>query len=117
MTNTSKNATVILITRDGMGKADLELQHKLISSYLNLLLEMDCIPGAICFYTEGVKMVVDGSPVLDLLKRLADKGVMLLVCSTCLNFYDLVDKVQVGIVGHMTDIIEAQKRAEKVITL
>lgn len=45
------------------------------------------------------------------------KGVRLIICSTCLNYLNLTDKVQVGIVGGMTDIIEAQRRADKVITL
>jgi len=109
--------TVILVTREGMGQADPELQHKLISTYLKLLDEHDILPAAICFYTEGVKLAVAGSPVLDSLHSLEAKGVRLILCSTCLNFYHLADQVQVGIPGGMTDIIEAQRRAEKVITI
>ena len=41
----------------------------------------------------------------------------LILCSTCLDFYGLSGEVQVGIVGGMTDIIEAQVKAEKVITI
>jgi intracellular sulfur oxidation DsrE/DsrF family protein len=109
--------TVILITRNGMGQADPELQHKLITTYLKLVDENDLLPAAICFYTEGVKLVVTGSPVLESLRSLESKGVRLILCSTCLNFYHLADQVQVGIPGGMTDIIEAQRRAGKVITL
>ncbi len=109
--------TVILVTREGMGQADPELQHKLISTYLKLLDEHDILPAAICFYTEGVKLAVAGSPVLDSLHSLEAKGVRLILCSTCLNFYHLADQVQVGIPGGMTDIIEAQRRAEKVISI
>lgn len=71
----------------------------------------------ICFYTDGVKLAVTGSPVLDQLKELELKGVHLILCGTCLSFYDLTDQVQVGIVGGMTDIIEAQFRASKVISI
>lgn len=109
--------TVILITRDGMGSTNPALQHKLLSTYLNLMIENNLLPAAICFYTEGVKLVVDGSPVLEQLKMLEAKRVRLIVCSTCLNFLSLTDKVRVGIVGGMTDIIEAQAKATKVITL
>ncbi|MEA4908266.1 MAG: sulfurtransferase-like selenium metabolism protein YedF [Chloroflexi bacterium] len=109
--------TVLLITRNGMGDADPELQQKLIGTYFKLLDENDILPAAICFYTNGVRLVVEGSPVLDTLQSLEAKGVRLILCSTCLNFYNLADKVQVGIVGGMTDIIEAQRRAGKVITL
>jgi hypothetical protein len=117
MTEHSNNSLVLLVTNDGMGRATTELQYKLIGTYLRLLDEHAMLPTAICFYTDGVKLVVEGSPVLDQLKSLEAKGVHLIVCSTCLNYFGLEDKVKVGIVGGMTDIIEAQWRAGKVITL
>ncbi len=109
--------SVILITRNGMGEADQVLQHKLIGTYLKLLDEHDILPGAICFYTEGVHLAVEGSPVIETLRSLEKKGVPLILCSTCLNYYGLMAKVKVGIVGGMGDILEAQQRASKVITL
>ena len=51
------------------------------------------------------------------MKALKDRGVELILCSTCLDYFDLRDKVQVGIVGGMPDIIEALSAAEKVISL
>lgn len=112
-----KKSTVILVTNNGMGKGDTPLQHKLIQTYFRLLDESDTLPAAICFYTDGVKLVVEGSPVIDMLKALEAKGVHLVLCNTCLNHYNLADKVAVGVVGGMTDIIEAQWRADKVITI
>ena len=109
--------TVIQISNDGMGKGDRALQHKLIVKYLELIQMNEHLPNAITFYTDGVKLVVDGSPALEQLRPLEAKGVRLLVCSTCLEHYGLSEKVRVGIVGGMTDIIEAQVKAEKVITL
>jgi intracellular sulfur oxidation DsrE/DsrF family protein len=109
--------TVIQITNDGMGKGDPTLQHKLIIKYLELIQMNESLPNAITFYTDGVKMVIEGSPALEQLRALEGKGVHLIVCSTCLEHYGLSDKVQVGIVGGMTDIIEAQVKAGKVITL
>ena len=114
---TTASSTVILISREGLGDADLPLQHKLVEIYLNLLIESNLIPGAICFYTEGVKLAVSGSPVLKQLRSLEEKGVRLILCQTCLNYFGLVDNVEVGIVGGMTDILEAQWKAEKVISL
>jgi hypothetical protein len=64
-----------------------------------------------------VRLVVEGSPVLDTLKSLESRGVRLVLCSTCLNYYNLLDQVRVGVVGGMTDILEAQIRAGKVITI
>jgi selenium metabolism protein YedF len=118
MTDTpTGSSTVILVTNDGMGKADTELQHKLVATYFRLLNENDLLPAVICFYTDGVKLVCEGSPVLDVLRDLEEKGVRLVICGTCLNHFGLTDQVAVGIVGGMTDIIDAQWRVEKVITL
>jgi intracellular sulfur oxidation DsrE/DsrF family protein len=109
--------TVILITREGMGSADAPLQHKLLDTYLSLLLENGSLPAAICFYTDGVKLVVEGSPLLGRLSEIEKRGVRLIICSTCLNYFRLTENVRVGIVGGMPDIIEAQSGAARVITL
>jgi sulfur relay (sulfurtransferase) complex TusBCD TusD component (DsrE family) len=109
--------TIILVTNNGMGRGDIVLQHKLAVKYFELLMQNTHLPAAICFYTEGVKLALTGSPVLEQLKALEAKGVHLILCSTCLDFYGLSSEVQVGIVGGMTDIIEAQTKAAKVITI
>ena len=111
------NDTVILLTSNGMGKGPEELQLMLIGKYLQLLGQGEDFPAAICFYTEGVKLVIDGSQVLEQLVAMEKKGIWLIVCSTCLNYFGLADKVKIGIIGGMTDILEAQLRVEKVIAL
>jgi intracellular sulfur oxidation DsrE/DsrF family protein len=113
----SLSNAVIMITREGMGSADTTLQQKLLDTYLRLLLENGSLPVAICFYTHGVKLVVEGSPLLERLAQIEQRGVRLVICSTCLNYFGLAEKVRVGIVGGMADILEAQIRASKVITL
>ena len=109
--------SVILVTNDGLGHADRPLQHTLIGKYLELLLANGDLPSAICFYTNGVKLVVEGSPVLTQLAALENKGVRLVICSTCLSYFNLTESVRVGVVGGMGDILTAQAEAEKVITL
>lgn len=111
------NDTVILVTRNGMGHAPQDLQLTLIEKYLHLLLQQDELPAAICFYAEGVKLVTQPSSALEALRTLESKGVRLIVCSTCLDFFHLPGQVQVGLVGGMGDILEAQVRSGKVITL
>ena len=109
--------SVILINNDGMGQADTNLQHMLSGKYFELLLASGDLPAAICFYTNGVKLVVEGSPVLMQLDALEKKGVRLVICSTCLAYFGLTGSVRVGVVGGMGDILAAQAGAEKVITL
>ena len=110
--------TVILVTRRGMGTSPgaSELPVKLIGKYFSLLLEGGDLPAAICFYTDGVRLTVAGSPVLDSLQALEARGVRLIICSTCLETFGLADQVRVGIVGGMGDIMEAQFKAGKVIS-
>jgi hypothetical protein len=115
--NIPDSDTIILVTRNGMGEAEPALQQKLISIYLRLLDENSILPAAICFYADGVKLAVEGSPVLASLHSLQSKGVRLILCSTCLGYYNLADQVRVGIVGGMPDIIEAQRQAVKVISI
>ena len=108
---------VILVTNNGMGHADENLQLLLIDKYLDILLQNDSLPDVICFYTDGVKLACEGSPVLEQLRVFESKGVRLIVCSTCLSYFGLNEKVQVGIVGGMGDIVEAQAKAEKIISI
>ena len=109
--------TVLVFTRNGLGYGAPELQLKLAGTYLRLLLEAETVPSVVCFYTEGVNLVVSGSPMLEPLLALEARGVRLVVCSTCLAHYGLTDSVRVGIVGGMPDILEAQRQPEKVISV
>ena len=109
--------TILVFTRNGLGEAPAELQQKLAAKFLQLNLDANTLPAKIDFYTDGVKLACDGSPVIDELKAMKDRGVELILCSTCLDYFNLRDKVQVGIVGGMPDIIEALSAAGKVISL
>ncbi len=109
--------TVLLFTRYGLGDASEELQQQLAVKFLSLIHESGQLPAMILFYTDGVKLACHGSPVLDALRSIEGKGVELLLCKTCLDYFHLKDQVAVGIVGGMPDIIEAMQKAEKVIAL
>ena len=113
--STNANLTVI-INNNGMGQAEPELSHKLIKTWLNLLDLDDRLPRTICFYADGVKLACSGSPVLEELQSLVAKGVAVIVCTTCLNHYGLLDELQAGATGSMKDIVEAKWAASKVIT-
>jgi intracellular sulfur oxidation DsrE/DsrF family protein len=118
MVDTQKQrVTVIQFTHDGMGHADPELSQRLAQTYLGLLDLQDGLPAAICFYTRGVRLVLEGSPMLEELAALERKGVRLIVCGTCVNHYRVADRVRVGTVGSMKDIVEVQTAADKVITI
>jgi intracellular sulfur oxidation DsrE/DsrF family protein len=110
--------TVFVFNSYGMGHTeDADLKIRLAKKLLALIADADPLPSQICFYTDGVKLCVNGSPVLDELRTLAGKGVELVLCSTCLETFGLRDQVAVGIVGGMGDIITALMNAENAVTL
>ena len=109
---------VIVFKTNGLGDTNVQaLKEKLAKSYLNLALQMEPLPKAICFYTDGVRLACEGSPVLEELNALEHKGVHLILCQTCLDTFGLAEEVQVGIVGGMGDIITAMWQADKVLTV
>jgi len=109
--------TVLLFTRFGLGHAPEDLQNTLASKYLALTLESGELPAKMLFYTEGVGLACQGSPVIELLKKLEGVGVELVLCKTCLDYLDLTSQVECGVVGGMGDILEALHKAGKVISL
>ena len=109
--------TVLLFTRAGLGHADAALQGRLATTFLSLANEHGLLPAKILFYTEGVQLVCEGSPVLDQLRALETRGIELIICRTCLDYFGLLEKVRVGVVGGMADIIAAMQQAGKVISL
>ncbi len=109
--------TVVLFTRNGLGDAPAELQQKLVVKFLSLMIASGDLPAVILFYTEGVKLACQGSPVLEQLNQLEARGVRLVLCSTCLEFFGLVDQVAVGIVGGMGDILTTLQNAGKVLSV
>jgi len=111
------NTTIILFNNNGMSNAPEELSKTLIKNYLGLLKDEKKIPSAFLFYGDGVKLVCENSPVLDSLTALESRGVKLITCKTCLNYFEIFDKVKVGQIGTMADILTLQLEATKVITI
>jgi sulfur relay (sulfurtransferase) complex TusBCD TusD component (DsrE family) len=112
-----RDGPVILFTHNGLGAAPDALSHVLVSKFLSLWIESGNLPAKILFYTEGVKLACTGSPVLLQLEILEKSGVELILCKTCLDFYHLIDQVQVGVIGGMGDILEVLQKAEKVLSV
>lgn len=109
--------TVLLFTRNGLGDAPESLQQTLAVKILSLAAQSEKKPTKILFYAEGVKLVCEGSLVVQWLRVLEEAGVELIVCSTCLEYFGLMDQVKVGKVGGMPGILAALQEAEKVVSL
>jgi selenium metabolism protein YedF len=107
----------MLVASDSLGRGDADLGQVLVRGLLHTLNEVEPLPATLVFINSGVKLVTEGSSVLDDLRALSDKGVELLACGTCLNYYALKDSVAVGQVSNMYSIAEGLLRADKVISL
>jgi selenium metabolism protein YedF len=109
--------TVVFIPAYAIGRGPEELQEILIRAFLHTLNEVEPLPDAIIFINTGVKLTVEGSPVIEDLRALEEKGAEILICGTCLDYFGLKDKVAVGEVSNMYTIAETLLRAGKVVSL
>ena len=117
MQATKASARVIIVNADHMGRGDEELGAKLLANFLRTLAAIDPKPDAIVFYNSAVKVLGPASASVESLKQLEDAGVDLLACITCLEFFALTEKIQVGHVSNMREIGQLLMAAEKVVTL
>ncbi len=108
-------APVVFIAGDTLGHGDDKLGGILMEGFINTLIEQEPVPDKVLMMNSGVKLAVDGSPVLDALRILTDRGCEILICGTCLDFFDLKDKAAVGIVSNMYDIQGAMLTASLVV--
>ena len=110
-----KKNTVVVISSSCMGEGDPELGTALMKSYIYALSQQDQLPATILFYNGGVKLACEDAPTLEDLKSMEAQGVEILACGTCLNFYGLSEKLQVGTVTNMYVIAEKMSQASLII--
>jgi selenium metabolism protein YedF len=114
---TSGQKVLVLIGTDRLGTGDDELGRKLLVNFLGTLKELGRELWCLVLLNAGVKLAVAGSEVLGSLRELEQAGVMILVCGTCLNHFQLLEQKQVGETTNMLDIVTHMQLADKVIPL
>ncbi len=107
---------VLFIGTDQLGAGSSELGQLLMRNFIYTLTRRDEMPGAVVFMNAGVKLSIAGSPALEEIKELENSGVEILVCGTCLDYYQLKEQHQVGQVSNMYDIAELLMKSERVVT-
>ncbi|MBC2851784.1 sulfurtransferase-like selenium metabolism protein YedF [Cetobacterium sp. 8H] len=111
----SKDNIVIVIASDKMGEGDSALGETLMKGFIYTLTEMEELPKTILFYNRGVFLTSTCDTSVKDLKSLEARGVEILSCGACANFYHLENNISVGSVTNMYSIIEKQMKATKVI--
>mgnify|MGYP000890488531 FL=1 len=112
-----KSDYVVFIGKEYIGDGDQELGKNLMRMFLYTLTESADLPTHILFMNGGVKLAVLDEQAVDHLKTLKEKGVEIIVCGTCLNFYKIAEELKVGQISNMYEIIEEMKKCAKVITV
>lgn len=111
----SAGGTVVAIGSAVMGSGDDTLGDLLMKSFLFALTKQSPLPQTILCYNGGAFLTCEGSPCLEDLQNMADAGVEILTCGTCLNHYGLTEKLRVGGVSNMYEIVEKQMQARRVM--
>jgi selenium metabolism protein YedF len=109
--------TTVFINKDRIGHGSDELGNNLVRAFIATIKDLSVQPKAICFMNSGVKLTVNGSETLPYLKELEEKGVELLVCGTCLGYFNLKEQLGAGRISNMYDISETMLKSSKVITI
>ena len=110
-----KKNIVAVISADHMGEGEGELGKNLLKAFIYALSQQENLPKTILFYNGGAFLTCEGSLSLEDLKSMAERGVEILTCGTCLNFYGLTEKLAVGGVTNMYDIVEKQLAADRLV--
>ncbi len=108
---------MVMIGTDRMGFGDDDLGKKLMVSYIRTLKEMGPELWRLVFVNNGVKLTIEGSPVLEDLQAYGKEGLTILVCGTCLTHFDLLEAKKVGETTNMLDIVTATQLADKVVNI
>ena len=107
---------VFLMTRDTLGHGSEELGAVLMKSFFFTMTELEPPPRAVLFLNGGVRLTLRGSPVLEHIRNLEGRGVEIISCGTCLDYFGLKDELAAGSIGNMYTIMELLT-ADKAITL
>lgn len=110
-----RKKTVVAVTSAVMGTGNDELGAVLMKGFIYALTQQEELPYAVLFYNGGASLTCEGSASIEDLKSLEALGVQILTCGTCLNYYKLSDKLQVGGVTNMYEIVEQLAQADLII--
>jgi selenium metabolism protein YedF len=107
----------IFISSDKMGEGNDELGDVLIKGFIYTLTEVKPYPKYIVLVNSGVKLTAQNKATIENLKILEESGVEVLSCGTCLDYYGLKEKLQVGCITNMYNIVDIMKNTSQTISI
>ncbi|MDY3249199.1 MAG: sulfurtransferase-like selenium metabolism protein YedF [Candidatus Choladocola sp.] len=110
-----KKGLVAVLSSDKMGSGDEKLGRTLMKAFIFALTKQDILPETVLCYNSGAFLTCEGSESLEDFRVLESEGVTVMTCGTCLDFYGIKEKLAVGTVTNMYDIVETMENAGTVI--
>ena len=92
---------IIVLNSNKMGIGDDDLGRLLMKGYLNTIDQLDVLPLEIICYNSGVKLAEKGTDSAQTLKKIENQGVKITLCGTCVDFFGLKEKLEVGTISNM----------------
>ncbi len=111
----AKSGNVVVLSSSQMGTGEEALGKTLMKAFIFALTKQDTLPKTILLYNSGAFLSCEGSDSLEDLKLLEAEGCEIYTCGTCLNYYGLTEKLAVGSVTNMYDIVEMMSNAGNLI--
>ena len=113
--DTRRKGMLVVLSSNTMGSGDAKPGTALMKAFVFALTKQDQLPDTILCYNTGASLTCEGADTLEDLKLLESEGVTVLTCGTCLDFYGLKEKLAVGSVTNMYDIVERMENAAQII--
>ena len=110
-----RKGMLVVLSANTMGSGDAKLGTSLMKAFVFALTKQDQLPDTVLCYNTGAYLTCEGADTLEDLKLLESEGVTVLTCGTCLDFYGLKEKLAVGGVTNMYDIVERMENAAQII--
>ena len=110
-----KNGMVVVLSANVMGTGDEKLGTSLMKAFVFAVTKQDQLPETIVCYNTGAYLTCEGADTLEDMKALEAEGVNVLTCGTCLDFYGIKDKLAVGTVTNMYEIVEVMEKAKNIV--
>lgn len=111
----ANNNYVVVLKSELMGEGDPQLGTLLMRAFINSLKETDLLPSSIILYNSGVKLAIDGSDTAASLAEMENKGVTIICCGTCVDFYELKPVIKIGTISNMFRITQLTSEAGHVV--
>lgn len=110
-----RDRVVLVLDGATLGRGNDDLGATLIVNFLRNVAFRDDVPETIVCYNTGVKLAEANSEALPMLQALAEKGVDILLCGTCVDHFKLEGRLGTGRIGDMRCIVDSLMTADKVI--